>query len=120
MKKYNQLYSEPNINNETKIYEWNLVNPDIKISSIVGGSNKLYKYKKRQCITRKKNNQQKRTFNKSKKTHIKKRYIKGHKFRTYYTKKNKKVCIKRTKRGKTQFTYSKYKALKNLLYLHNV
>ena len=107
LKKYNQLYSEPNINNETKIYEWNLVNPDIKTISIdvepdstVGGSNKVYKYKKRQCITRKKNNQQKITFNKSKKTHIKKRYIKGHKFRTYYTKKNKKVCIKRTKKRK--------------------
>jgi len=99
LNKYNKLYGEPIITDgdEKNIYEWNLVNPE---NPVDGGSKKLYKYKKRQCITRKKHNQQKRSFNKSKRTHIKKGYIKGHKYRTYYTRKNKKVCIKRTKKGK--------------------
>jgi len=99
LNKYNKLYGEPTtVGDEKNIYEWNLVNPE---NPVDGGSKKLYKYKKRQCITRKKHNQQKRSFNKSKRTHIKKGYIKGHKYRTYYTRKNKKVCIKRTKKRKT-------------------
>jgi len=102
LNKYNKLYGKPTIikvGDEKNIYEWNLVNPGLLENSTPGGSNQLYKYKKRQRITRKKHNQQKRSFNKSKKTHIKKRYIKGHKYRGYYTKKNEKRC-KRTKKGK--------------------